>query len=61
MEDILDFDTSGYLCINRDGDINHMNFHYFAQSWVSGGWGRPVKAGQLGWMGVDRSGRVGDL
>ena len=29
MEDILDFDTSNYLRINRDGDIRHLNFHYF--------------------------------
>ena len=29
MDDILDFDTSGYLHIDRDGAIIHMNFHYF--------------------------------
>ena len=61
MEDILDFDTSGYIRINRGGDILHMNFNYFTQSWLSGGWVRPVKAGQLGWVGMDGSGRVGDL
>ena len=61
MEDILDFDTSGYLRINRDGDINHITFITSLSLGYLVDKGDLWKAGQLGWMGVDRSGRVGDL